>query len=95
MTNSPILHRLLKLVLVISVTAWVPARGIEAQEYPQFDTNINLSAGVSQFDLGTGTAPVVAVRFPFPLTSVILLETGVLAARPDQQFGYTSTLVIP
>jgi hypothetical protein len=65
MTNSPILHRLLKLVLVISVTAWVPARGIEAQEYPQFDTNINLSAGVSQFDLGQALHRLLRCVFHF------------------------------
>lgn len=97
MTNSSIIERLIKLTLVLVVLMTLaPVRRIEAQEYPQFDTNINVSAGVIQFDLsGTGTAPAIAVRFPFPLTSSLLLETGVLAARLDQQFDLTTTLVIP
>jgi len=52
--------------------------------------------GIFQFDLsGTGIAPMFAIRGTTPLASVLVLEAGVLAARPGQQFGGTSTMLVP
>lgn len=56
----------------------------------------SISAGASQFDLsGTGTAPMGAIRADLPLASFLLVEAGVGVARPEQQFGERTTLVIP
>lgn len=57
---------------------------------------LSLSVGVSQFDLsGTGTTAIVAARGELPLVRVLLLEGGVAIARPEQQFGVRTTLVMP
>ncbi|HEX6533270.1 MAG TPA: outer membrane beta-barrel protein, partial [Gemmatimonadaceae bacterium] len=57
---------------------------------------LSLSAGVSQFDLsGTGTMAVVAVRGEVPLARVLLLEGGLAMARPQEDFGVHSTLLMP
>jgi hypothetical protein len=52
--------------------------------------------GLFQYDLsGTGLAPMLALRGTTPVSSVITLEAGVLAARPRQQFGETTTFLAP
>jgi hypothetical protein len=57
---------------------------------------LSLSAGVSQYDLsGTGTTAVYAARLEQALRPALLVEGGVAVARPDQQFGRRSTLIIP
>jgi hypothetical protein len=58
--------------------------------------SLSIAGGISQFDLsGTGTAPVVTARVDYPLGRVLLAEGGVAVARPDQQFGSRTTLVVP
>jgi len=57
---------------------------------------LSISAGASQFDLsGLGTAPMAAFRVDLPLGRIVLAEPGVVVARPEQQFGSRTTLVIP
>lgn len=66
-----------------------------AQE-PDRTVAISLSYGVSQFDLsGTGDARMYAVRMERLFSRRGILEGGVVVARPGQQFGDTTTLVIP
>ena len=57
---------------------------------------VSLSYGVFQFDLsGTGDARMFALRAERMFSRRGLLEGGVVVARPGQQFGDTTTLVIP
>ena len=57
---------------------------------------VSVSAGAFQYDLsGTGTAPMLAVRAEYPLARYALVEGGLTAARPEQQFGRTSTFLAP
>lgn len=57
---------------------------------------VSLSYGVSQFDLsGTGNARMLALRVERMFSRRGILEGGVVVARPGQQFGDTTTLVIP
>lgn len=57
---------------------------------------LSVGAGVSQYDLsGTGTAPMLSARVDYPLRRALLLEAGLSAARPEQQFGGRSTLLVP
>jgi len=57
---------------------------------------LTVAAGVSQFDLpGTGSTAVYAARVEQPVRRALIVEGGVAVARPDQQFGARSTLIIP
>ena len=62
----------------------------------QIRRTVGVSVGAMQFDLsGTGTAPAAALRFTLPLSRVVLFEAGTLVARPEQQFGSTTTFIVP
>ena len=79
--------------LLAAALAAAPARGQTALA-PR--PAVSVAAGVSQFDLsGTGTAPVVSARVDYPLGRALIAEGGVAVARPDQQFGARTTLVVP
>jgi len=55
----------------------------------------SLSAGAFQYDLsGTGTSAMFAPRIELPLSRVFLAEGGATVARPEQQFGATTTYLI-
>ena len=57
---------------------------------------VSISGGAFSYDLsGTGTAPMLAVRAELPLTRFALVEGGLTAARPDQQFGARTTFLAP
>ncbi len=59
-------------------------------------TSVAVAAGGSEFDLsGTGWAPVVAVRVDRAVHPRLRVEGAVAVARPEQQFGATTTLVTP
>jgi hypothetical protein len=85
-------HILGALTLLLSLATAVAAH---AQE-PIHRTAVSLSYGVSQFDLsGTGDARMIALRVERMFSRRGILEGGVVVARPGQQFGDTTTLVIP
>jgi hypothetical protein len=57
---------------------------------------VSVNAGAFQFDLsGTGTAPMIAGRAELPVNRYFIAEAGLLAARPEQQFGAKSTFLAP
>jgi hypothetical protein len=73
----------------------VLAGGAAAQSVAPAPT-FSVHAGAFQYDLsGVGTTPMVAVRADFPLGRIALVEGSVGGARPDQQFGERTTLMIP
>jgi hypothetical protein len=77
-------------VAAVAFSGSAAAQGFEPQRA------VSISAGASQFDLsGTGTAPMGAIRADLPLARFALVEVGVGVTRPEQQFGATTTLVIP
>ncbi|HVE78378.1 MAG TPA: hypothetical protein VNA89_05935 [Gemmatimonadaceae bacterium] len=56
---------------------------------------LGFAAGASQFDLsGTGTTPLVALRLAFEANRYLLLEAGLGAMRPEEQFGRKATCVL-
>src|SRR5829696_714036 len=58
--------------------------------------SVSVSVGAFQYDLsGTCTAPMVAARGELPLTRHFLAEGGLAVARPEQQFGATTTFIDP
>lgn len=70
----------------------------EPQEAPidVLGTSLAVAAGAFSFDLsGTGTAPLVAVRVDHALHPRLRAEGGVVLARPEQQFGRTTTFLGP
>jgi len=80
-------------VALLLVAAATPAL---AQSGAVARPSLSVAAGVSQFDLsGTGTAPVVSARVDYPLGRALIAEGGVAVARPDQQLGARTTLVVP
>jgi hypothetical protein len=88
----PAAVRLLAPALVLAAAA--PLRAQE--DYWPDRPALSVSAGVSQFDLsGTGSSAMAAVRLERALMRALVLEGGVSVARPAQQFGATTTLVIP
>jgi hypothetical protein len=85
---------LIAAALAAALLAPLPTAG--AQPGTRARPSVSASAGVSQYDLsGTGTAPMGALRADYPLDHVLLVEGGVSVARPDQQFGQTTTFVVP
>jgi hypothetical protein len=57
---------------------------------------LSLSAGVSEFDLsGTGDSFTASGRVDFPVRPSIRLEGGIGAIFPAQQFGDTTTVLLP
>jgi len=69
-----------------------PLHAQETAPPPHF----SVVAGIFQFDLsGTGIAPMFAFRGTRPLSTAITIEGGLLAARPGQQFGQTTTMLVP
>ena len=92
-TEKPMRATLLAALALLSaglVTA--PLAGQE--EAPPFHLSVN--TGLFQYDLsGTGFSPMLAVRAATPISSVLMFEAAVLAARPDQQFGQTTTFLVP
>lgn len=84
---------LLVIALVVAVLVATPS-GAEAQSafVPEA---VAVSNGAFNFDLsGTGTTPSVGVSADWPLTNNVLIEGGIVVARPQQQFGRT-TYIIP
>ena len=70
--------------------------GVAHPQEPTRLAAVSLSYGVSQFDLsGTGDARMIALRVERLFSRRGILEGGVVVARPGQQFGDTTTLVIP
>jgi hypothetical protein len=84
----------------IAATA-VVTLAISTHAFAQEDANrlrpsVSLSYGLFQFDLsGTGDSRMWAARVEKPLNRFLLAEGGVLFARPGQQFGDTTTFVVP
>ena len=59
-------------------------------------THVSFNTGLFQFELaGSGYAPMLAFRAATPLTAVLIIEGALLAARPGQQFGETTTFIVP
>lgn len=57
---------------------------------------VALVGGVSQFDLsGTGTTGVLGLRGELSAKRWLMLEAGLTAFRPDEQFGLQRTYAIP
>jgi hypothetical protein len=57
---------------------------------------VSFSGGTMNYDLsGTGNTPALALRADFPFSSIFRVEAGVVAAKPDQQFGDDPTFIIP
>ncbi|MQA89636.1 MAG: hypothetical protein GEU90_05310 [Gemmatimonas sp.] len=84
-------HRLLPIASFLLLTAPYAAT---AQE-PEPVAGWMAALGLMQFELdGTGLAPMVALRGGTPLSSVLLLEGSMAAARPEQTTG-TSSVLIP
>jgi hypothetical protein len=60
------------------------------------DARVTAGAGVSTYDLsGTGEALTTYVRADFPLRPALLVDVGVSAMFPKQQFGDTTTVLLP
>jgi hypothetical protein len=58
--------------------------------------SLTISAGAFQYDrAGPGTAPVLAARGELPLSSFLLVEGGLAAARPEARLAGLTTLVVP
>ena len=60
------------------------------------ERSVALVGGVSQFDLsGTGTTGVIGLRGELSAKRWCVLEAGLMAFRPNEQFGEQLTYVIP
>lgn len=80
-------------VLVLSGT--VGSSPLQAQE-PRSPTHLSLTAGVFQFEMEDhGVTPMVGVRGASALVDALVLEVGLLAARPEQNVGHRKTFLVP
>jgi hypothetical protein len=82
-------HFLLAALLVLSSLG--PAAAQDA-----LPRHITTSIGLFQYELSrNGLAPMVAIRATAPASSVLVLEGGVIASRPQQQVGGSTTFLAP
>jgi hypothetical protein len=82
-------------LLVVGMPAAVRGQAAIADAAPRRPA-VSMSGGAFAYDLsGTGTVPMLAVRAELPLTRFTLVEGGLTAARPDQQFGARTTFLAP
>lgn len=81
--------------IAVVVTLLLPAGAAVAQESAP-PTHLVLQTGLFQYDLvGDGYSPMLAARLVMPVATVLMFEGSLLAARPGQDFGETTTLLIP
>ena len=86
--------RLKSTALALALLALLPAARLMAQDPPP--RHISVNTGLFQFDMAeAGYSPMIAVRAGSPISHVLLLELALLAARPDQPFGGSSTFIVP
>jgi len=87
--------RTLALVLLSVAIAGVPAtQDLSAQDIPP--RHLTASLGVVSYELvQSGVAPMLAVRGTTPISTVIILEAGLVASRPEYQIGRNSTFLAP
>lgn len=80
-------------LLLLAVAAASASAQVARRTLPP---SVSVHAGAFFFDLsGTGTAPMVAIRATRSLSRVALLEPGIVAAFPEQQFGERTTFLAP
>lgn len=71
------------IVLALVVTQVLGPRAALAQEAPP--RHLAASVGVFSYKLAeSGVAPMVAVRASTPVSTVLVIEAGIAASRPDQ-----------
>lgn len=84
------MRSILKLLAALLV---IPAAAFAQEPAPR---HITSSIGLFQYDIaGSGLGPMVAFRATTPVSSVLILEGGVLAARPESAMGQTRAFLIP
>ena len=85
------------LALATVLAAGLPmAAQAQSAAFESMRPAVSVNAGAFQFDLsGTGTAPMIAGRAELPLNRYLLAEGGLSVARPEQQFGGTTTFFVP
>lgn len=87
-------HPVLALVVALFLTAASADRARAQDVMPP--THVSFNTGLFQFELaGSGYAPMLAFRAATPISAVLLFEGALLAARPGQQFGETTTFIVP
>jgi hypothetical protein len=91
MTRMVRVVRVVRVVLVASALF-----GFAGHAAAQDAMRLSLSAGVSDYDLsGTGSSFTASGRADFPLRRSIRIEGGIGALFPKQQFGDTTTVILP
>ncbi len=76
--------RTFTLVLVSLTAIWAAgARSVSAQDAPP--RHLSASLGLFSYQLSqTGNAPMLALRGSTPISTVLVLEAGIVGAMPDQ-----------
>lgn len=81
------------LIFCLVLAFIAPGAAIGQEEPPP--RQITAASGLLQFDFARdGVTPMLAVRAGTPVSTVLLLEGSLVAARPGQRFG-TSTFLVP
>jgi hypothetical protein len=81
-------------LLLVAWTALPGPAHLAAQD-PQ-PRHLTASLGLLQYDFtATGLAPMLAIRGTTPISSVMVLEAGIVGSRPQQQMGSVSTFLAP
>jgi hypothetical protein len=87
------MNRLALLVMLVVVALGTPGR-LGAQD-PQ-PRHLTVNTGVFDYELlDSGLAPMLAVRGAMPVSSVLMVEVGVVGSRPKQMPGQNSTFLAP
>jgi hypothetical protein len=87
------MRTLVPILLAAAVTIVGGPQSVFAQDAPP--RHVSASLGVFSYNLsGTGVAPMLAVRGNMPVSSVLVLEAGIVGTRPDQ-VGRTAMFLAP
>lgn len=89
------MRRILRPWLVLPVLALAAAVVVPAAAHAQRISAFSISGGALLYRLGeNGAAPEVAVRAELPYSSLIMVELGVMVARPELETG-EEWLILP
>jgi hypothetical protein len=93
--GSPMNRRAATRMSIALASVLIAVLGVQRAS-AQDGLRLTLAAGVSEFDLsGTGTSFTAAARLDGEVTELLILEGSVGVSFPDQQFGDTTTFVVP
>lgn len=83
-------------LMIIGSVAFAPGIGHTQDLEEREVRHVSVSIGLFDYDLpNSGLAPMFAIRGVTPISTVLMLEAGIVGSRPEQAAGNSSTFFAP